>query len=54
MEFYEQKVLEGNNNLPLASTPATKKLFEEGVKRVALAEAERRGFHTTVVHLLYL
>ncbi len=32
MEFYVQKVLDGYNNLPLASMPATKKLFEEGVK----------------------
>ncbi len=54
MEFYVRKVLEGYNNLPLAITPATKKMFEEGVKRVALAEAERKGFHTTVARLLYL
>jgi hypothetical protein len=54
MEFYMRKVLKGYNNLPLANTPATKKLFKEEVKRVALAEAERKGFHTTVARLLYL
>jgi hypothetical protein len=40
MELYVQKVLEGYNNLLLVSTPATKKLFKEGVKRGALAVAE--------------
>ncbi len=32
MEFYVRKVLEGYNKLPLPNMPATKKLFEEGVK----------------------
>jgi hypothetical protein len=32
MEFYVRKVLEGYNNLPLATMPATEKLFEEGAE----------------------
>jgi hypothetical protein len=54
MESYVRKVLEGYNNLPLANTPATKKLFEESTKRVVLAEEEKKKFHTTVARLLYL
>jgi hypothetical protein len=44
MEFYARKVLEEYNNLPLANFPAKKKLFEEGTKRVVLANAERKKF----------
>ncbi len=44
MEFYVWKVLGGYNNLPLVSTPATKELFEEGAKRVVLADAEEKCF----------
>jgi hypothetical protein len=54
MEFHVHKVLEGCNNLPLANTPATKKLFEESAKRVVLAEEEKKKFHTMVARLLYL
>jgi hypothetical protein len=54
MEFYVRKVLEGYNNLPLANTPATKKLFEESTKRVVLTEEEKGKFHTAVARLLYL
>ena len=54
MEFYVRKVLEGYNNLLLANTPATKKLFEESTKRVVLAEEEKKKFHMTVARLLYL
>jgi hypothetical protein len=45
MEFYVWKVLEGYNNLLLANTPATKKLFKEGSKQVVLAEAKKEVSH---------
>jgi len=54
MEFYVRKVLKGYNNLLLANTPATKKLFEESTKRVVLTEEEKKKFHMTVARLLYL
>jgi hypothetical protein len=53
MEFYIKKLLDGYNNLPLVNMPATKKLFQEEVKRVVLVEEEKKRFHTMVACLLY-